>query len=389
MRITSLTIALILIANFLQAQLNTSELNAYQNPDYKRTFLTSYFSGGVNGEKNYGTSIDTRLSHVRFKRNFQQDINFYGGIDISKKAFLYSAFLNYDQRSYFFKNFYISSDLLLNVYKNDYDDIDTQHQTYVRPALGLGYGRMEDITRPWLANNISKLLHKHYGISELSADVIFRLADLIVQAQNQRKLDFREENIKETNMVLNEIKIIYPEVEFTLEQIIRLMDIYRYEAPRSRQTGFRSSLTYSPTYSENSYRDDNNNYHYSYWAHSPELTSNYSRALSLDFQLDISALLQYNKHITSNLEDYLYTLIRTSLSYIPNARNITTLSSSYYKIRTQNSFLMELNYNYYISPSLRFSIRSKYNFLKLSDQNRGIYLDKEDRILASLQYIIF
>lgn len=389
MRITSLTIALILIANFLQAQLNTSELNAYQNPDYKRTTLSNQFSAAINGLKNYGATYRPTLFHNRFKRNFQQDVSFSCGIEHGNKSYAYYSFLKYSQRNYLHKDVYISSAMDLNLYKGKESDQSDHHNYEMNPKIGLGFGRMEDITRPWLANNISKILNKYYGITELSKEALYRLADVITQARTQRKLDFREENIAETTMVVNEIKLLYPEVKFTIEQIIRLIDTYRYEAPRRRFNGFRSELNYSILHNSYFYEYQNMTTESKYWTHVPEFSNLYSRALSIAFQLDLEALLRYNKYITDGYKNYLYTSLKANLSYIPNARSVTTLSNSYYKALAHHGYITELDYNYYISPSLRLAIKSRYNFINFTDRDKKVYLDKDDRILVALQYIIF
>jgi hypothetical protein len=393
---------------------NNTDTTNYSNISFNST-VTPNYSFYLNTQKfqvnsnitfsplyyNYQKSEDTMIT--RINKTYNPSINYNG-----------------NHSYYFVKKFFVEADLNLNYQYNNYKSeitgvpmedktTSTNSHFFVSVPIMVGRGRIERVEDARLAVYILSDLKKAGKIdTDLTKDEITQFATFISELKNERFFDDREKKIYELQQ-MDSFLVSHNIVKSPDITCFSLMnDNWDYAAGPIRKSGFKVDMGVSPSYSDNNLvihdNIDSTMYHKDKIETSHfngTVTIEYEKPLNLFWQLSVTEMVSAGKrriNITSadynfigtsktnnwNLRNYL----NAFLNYYPNSRTEMSLGTSltynlsnykdlnatpdmddsYYNSLNE---IVSLNISYYISPRVRFSFNSSYNYNFLNDETEN------------------
>lgn len=374
-----------------QGQYSSYNLNDYARPDLRREALVLGLTGFASQldqfdqafESNYNFRTSGNYTGYFNSKTEQRDIFSNAQLGYSKDLHFNGSF-SYDdtRRKYHKEN---SKQYLLLGY-GGYGNFTTRTEldrlSNITPniKIGYGYGRLEIINDAWHAATILEELNER-GIGQIiDHEKLTELAYKIGTIKNIRRLDFRHEFISELEMLSQAMIDVGFVDELDITTFAHLQDIYRYESFVTRLSGSRIEGFLNTSYNMIGLLGDSNSSYSNNLAIRLNANYNNSKAISMDWQREYGAGIDFIRNIGE--KDFHSTNLRPYLSYglgwYPNYRtNFNVNASTYYNMDRfdqwydYNSFGLALSaeFNYYLSPELRFYASGNFNFTNVDRIN--------------------
>jgi len=425
------------------------DLNKYVTPDVVRNQLDFNFAGNF---LNVNHGADT-LSNSQTTSNANLNSSFYRYVNTRKRITEFSAglalmgnssrlksqeskntdyswyhdlSLDYNTRLFLTKSklhFVLGASfswVFNNDDRNDKAASLVQHSLTFAPKLGLGFGRIEDVTDARQAIYMLEALHKNGVLSrQLSNEEVVALAQKISSEKNKRFFDSRLHKIDEISAVDSFFVASKALSKNDASYFTALYDMWDYGALFQRKSGWQFDFVLTPAldykwiknYSTSSVGND--------WGLNKNNTLGSSAVLSFDFEKAASLRIQHSfsadlsgNYMKTNFKNLQLNESTTKsdydkktgalsvdykLGYYLNTRtNFNLLLGSCYTLsgydnRSTNkdfSFHLGANVNYYFSPRLKLVAQVETNHLY------SRYSGKDDTnhhnsVSASLTYSLF
>ena len=256
-------------------------------------------------------------------------------------------------------------------------------------GLGMGYGRMEDVTDAWTTIRMLKEFSRINRLKRIPEDIdIVSIAETVSKIKNARFFDSRIkriERLKAIDKIIQEKDLITNDDISYFTTMSDVFDYSRFLRPR-RFSGNIIAIDLLPHYSLIDQENISFSKKENLYGLGIEFRNQYYKPLTIFNQLDFGYLLRldYSKTLSKNIKDYsslkIFPTIFVNYSYYITSRTtyysnfnftlIHTLKSNN-SIDTDSFYAMTWanNFSYYISPRARFD----FNFLMLYNNNKTIY----------------
>ncbi|MCF7912411.1 MAG: hypothetical protein K9M99_07775 [Candidatus Cloacimonetes bacterium] len=291
---------------------NDSETNSRHDEN----IYADYFARKYNRENILDISLKTRLRYYLYSvettdsQNTYYDryeVSFDFEIDATLRRYVIGDWFCNIDADCSAKSYYSESDSKeVNINKDD----DGESYTYQESGgIGLGYGRVQDVSKACQAVEILSELEKAgLLIREVTQEDIESLSNLLVELTTLRLFDSRlikKEKVRQINRYLNEKGL---QAGDSIESFVIIMDLYNLGTVFQRESGwdvyssFRlENYDYSrescseTVYIDTTYNDYTSDYEAeaSSTTYQPGINFNYSRVLSSRWQLETSGSYEY------------------------------------------------------------------------------------------------
>lgn len=442
----NLTLLLLLATIYSYGQFDSYMLRDYKNPDYKRKSLDVNFNSSGGATKNTNQTNSTlkgnlgfSFNQIRNSRKVQESTNLtlntdamtnrIDSVDRQKSRNL-GVNLSFKQEAHYYmwgKNFVeISPDIAIG-YDNEKNKNNATNNLYqynkdfsnqTKIDLGLGYGRIENVTDARQAIYIlNDLYDKGYLKRILTNEEIDNFARQIAIIKNKRQYDAREKAINEiTNINKYLIEQELVDENNTAEYFLTLNDNWQYGDKDQRLSGSRFKYGVTPSFR---FHDNNTSFEEDSYSAKKTVDTRWGGGVYIDFTNEKPINLKWQRSFKIGARSELYRWRMRECNELLTQSYITFAMGCYVSTRTYieskitenlfwnrtpktnklskensltNNTKLSLNGYYYISAQVRLfgELNLSYDFKRVMEKNSNWH-DKypANQFQLGLEFAIF
>ncbi|MDP8211254.1 MAG: hypothetical protein RAO94_03600 [Candidatus Stygibacter australis] len=420
--------------------------NSNQNADlFVNYFARQYSRNNIldiffTSELRYDNLSSTTKDSLHIERDAPQ-FNSYFMIDAELRHYLYNDwFINIEAFCYAHNSLSDSDTKKIEYHSTDYRESYSYSESGV---IGLGYGRVENVSKAYQAREILSELEKAGLLARaVNKEDIESLADRLVQLTTLRLFNYRLINMEKVRQINRELIAQGLLSGDEIESFVIIMDLYNMGSVFIRKSGWDiypefiidnsdgySETCYEKVYSDTIYNDytRNSECNNGLRSYQPGLSFHYYQVLSSKWQLEASGsygyfwseedskytnIYHYETHSDSFWETREYDIegyrvgLNLELSWYPDTRTKFwssidyDISDSDNDITYQNLdetdnytksysefervYYISTGIDYYFSPKLYFQFKSTYG-----DDNGGSIFDYKDRFTYKMSVLYY
>ncbi|MGG9960100.1 hypothetical protein [Ferruginibacter sp. SUN106] len=321
---------------------NNNPLSFFLNPKLEATRIVS--TDDVLAYYSYGVSVGYSYDKTNLATGVQRNSNFNYAITqaVTQKR--------YKGNKYFLTGY--SSELRQSIYSstNNYTLKDNVDFLSVGYAIGVGKGRIENVTDAQMAFNILNDLKKNNLLSgNFSNDDINGLAKTITRLNNTRLFDFRRKHIfelKQIDSFLNARRLVK---EKSIDYFTTVSDNWFYAFNEQRKHGLEKFITFTPTVGINNRKTV---FDLTPVDSTSKLSSKFiipTLSIGIEKAKAISIKRQFNKALT----------LMTSYIYSKEKNSYNNIKDEFFGDNLVSSLYGYLEWSYY--PNTRTNISTRLN----------------------------
>jgi hypothetical protein len=217
---------------------------------YTRNY-SSWFYGGISSGYNFykdeGDSTFRKYNTYSVSPYFSTHHTFYSDKEYFVQVSMSGQIRHWNSKS-------IRRQARNGIWSQNTTDISGNTSVYIRPSIGAGKGRVENVTDAMHAVHVLQYLKNSNRLTrEPSGEEILALAKRITGLKNERVLDSRLHLIRELKELDSLLRSVDLLANSDMEYFTALNDMWKFGGLQPRYSGIRAGIYYKPDYTLEKY----------------------------------------------------------------------------------------------------------------------------------------